>query len=184
MSYFKSLGENTGVCRIVACDPAAGRALIYFHVTAPRNASGLPSADKKRIAACASGLNACHFCYGVTPRPLRPSASRGGAAQLLVDVDSASVQYKLCPLLRYARKLTLEPARMTQIDADVVFAVGWGEAGLSDAALTISPVKFMNRVPENHGVKGYAELYATEGYALREHGYGPLPAALLPAKPW
>ena len=34
------------------------------------------------------------------------------------------------PLLHYARKLTLEPARMTQRDADAVFAAGWGEAEL------------------------------------------------------
>ena len=65
MSYFKPLGEYTGVRRVVACNPAAGQVLIDSHVTALRNGSGLPSADKACIAACVSGLNACHCCYGV-----------------------------------------------------------------------------------------------------------------------
>lgn len=184
MPFFKSLGEDAGVRHIVGLNPAAGRALIEFHAAALRNASGLPSADKELIAAYVSGLNACQYCYGVHAETAKAfGVEEGLIEQLLADVDSAPVQDKLRPLLSFARKLTLEPARMTQSDADAVYAAGWGEAELHDAVLTICLFNFMNRLLEGHGVKGNAELYASRGRALREHGYAPLLAALPPSKP-
>lgn len=103
--------------------------------------------------------------------------------QLLANIDSAPVQDKPRPLLRYARKLTLEPARMTQINADAAFAAGWGEAGLSDAVLTICLFKFMNRAPDSHRVNGHAKLYASQSQPFWAYGYTLLLAALSPAKP-
>ena len=183
MPFFKSLGEDAGVRHIVSINPAAGRALIEFHAAALRNASALPSADKELIAAYVSGLNACQYCYGVHAETARAFGVEAGLIeQLLADVDSAPVDEKLRPLLRFARKLTLEPARMTQGDADAVFAAGWDEAGLHDAVLTICLFNFMNRLLEGHGVKGDPDLYASRGQALREQGYAPLLDALPPAR--
>lgn len=53
----------------------------------------------------------CHGVHAETARAF--GVEEGLMEQLLTDVDSAPVQDKLRPLLRYARKLTLEPARMT-----------------------------------------------------------------------
>ena len=88
--------------------------LIEFHAAALRNASWLPSADKELIAAYVFGLNDCKYCYGVhTETAKAVGVEEGLIEQLLADLDSAPVQCKLRPLLRSARKLTLEAARMT-----------------------------------------------------------------------
>jgi alkylhydroperoxidase family enzyme len=77
-------------------------------------------------------------------------------------------------LLAYARKLTLSPARMTQADADAVFAAGWSERALHDAALTVCLFNFMNRLLDGHGCKGAAEIYAVRGKVLMDEGYATL----------
>jgi hypothetical protein len=100
--------------------------------------------------------------------------------QLLSDFEAAPVDARLKPILTYARKLTLQPAMMTQADADAVFAAGWGEAELHDAVLTICLFNFMNRLLEGHGVKGNSALYQARGQALRDEGYAPLLQALPP----
>ena len=93
---------------------------------------------------------------------------------MLADLDAAPVESNMRPLLRYAYKLTLNPAKMTQADADAVFAAGWSERALHDAVLTIGLFNFMNRLLEGHGCKGAPEIYATRGKALMDEGYAPL----------
>lgn len=179
MSFFPSLPADAGVRHILSLNPAAGRALIEFHSAALRNPSRLVPADKELIAAFVSGLNACQYCYGVHAETARAfGVDAGLIEQLVADVDAAPVEERLRPLLQYARKLTLEPSRMTQRDADAVFAAGWGEAELHDAVLTVCLFNFMNRLLEGHGVKGNAALFATRGQALRDEGYAPLLKAL------
>jgi len=175
MPFFPSLPADAGVRHILSLNPAAGRALIEFHTAALRNPSRLAPADKELIAAFVSGLNACQYCYGVHAETARAfGVDAALIEQLVADVDTAPVEARLRPLLQYARKLTLEPARMTQRDADAVFAAGWAEAELHDAVLTVCLFNFMNRLLEGHGVKGNAALFATRGQALRDEGYAPL----------
>lgn len=179
MPFFPSLPADAGVRHILSLNPAAGRALLEFHTAALRNPSRLGPADKELIAAFVSGLNACQYCYGVHAETARAfGVDAALIEQLVADVDTAPVDERLRPLLRYARKLTLEPSRMTQGDADAVFAAGWAEAELHDAVLTVCLFNFMNRLLEGHGVKGNAALFAARGQALRDEGYAPLLHAL------
>lgn len=181
MPYFPSLPEDAGVRHILSLNPAAGRALIEFHQAALRNASGLLPRDKELIAAYVSGLNACQYCYGVHSETAKAFGIDAAVLeQLLVDVDGAPVDGRLKPVLAYARKLTLTPAKMTQADADAVFAAGWSEAELHEAVLTTCIFNFMNRLLEGHGVKGNRALYEARGQALHDEGYAPLLRALPP----
>lgn len=182
MAFFPSLPQDAGVRHIVALNPAAGRALIELHEAALRNASGLTARDKELIAAYVSGLNACQYCYGVHSETAKAFGVDAGLLEtLLADVDAAPIEARLKPILAYARKLTLDPAKMTQADADAVFAAGWSEPELHDAVLTICLFNFMNRLLEGHGVKGDRTLYQTRGQALRDEGYAPLLRSLPPA---
>jgi uncharacterized peroxidase-related enzyme len=181
MAWFSCLPDDAGVRHIVSINPAAGRALIEFHEAALRNVSGLLPRDKELIAAYVSGLNACQYCYGVHSETTKAFGIDAALLeQLLSDFEAAPVDARLKPILTYARKLTLQPAMMTQADADAVFAAGWGEAELHDAVLTICLFNFMNRLLEGHGVKGNSALYQARGQALRDEGYAPLLQALPP----
>lgn len=175
MPFFQSLPEDAGVRHILGLNKPAGRALIQFHEALLRGDSPLSPTQLELIAAYVSGLNACHYCYGVHAQ----TAAAYGVdptllEALLRDIDSAPVEPALRPILQFARKLTLSPARMTQADADSVFSAGWSERALHDAVLTIGLFNFMNRLLEGHGCKGSEESFTARGNALKEQGYAPL----------
>jgi uncharacterized protein YciW len=73
--------------------------------------------------------------------------------RLLDDLESASIDNRLKPLLAFVRKLTLTPAEMTQSDADAVFAAGWQEKALHDAVALTARMSFMQRLVEGYGFK-------------------------------
>jgi uncharacterized peroxidase-related enzyme len=175
VAFFESLPADAGVRHIVQLNKPAGRALIEFHSALLRGESPLAPAQLELIAAYVSGLNACQYCYGVHSETARAFGLAEGALEALIaDPDGAPIEPRMRPLLAYAKKLTLTPARMTQADADAVFAAGWNERALHDVVLTACLFNFMNRLLEGHGVKGTPEIYASRGKALREEGYAPL----------
>jgi uncharacterized protein YciW len=90
---------------------------------------------------------------------------------LLSDIDLAPVEDRIKPILRYARKLTLSPARMTQADPAAVYEAGWGDDALYSAALVMAPFNFYNRLVDGVGLAlpdGYvveaAKRLSTQGY--------------------
>ena len=91
---------------------------------------------------------------------------------MLKDLETADVEARLRPLLRFVRKLTLTPAQMTQADAAAVFDAGWDEKGLHDAIAVTARMYFMQRLVEGHGfapmsvslAKQRAEKRARKGY--------------------
>jgi uncharacterized peroxidase-related enzyme len=179
MSFFPSLPEDAGARHILGLNPQAGRALIEFHSAVLRQDTALTSAHKELIAAYVSGLNACAYCHGVH----RQTAVAFGMAEdlierLVADLDTAPVEDRLRPLLAYARRLTLEPAKMRASDAQAVFDAGWSERDLHDAVLTVGLFNLMNRLLDGHGVKGRETLYRDRGAALARDGYAPLLAFL------
>jgi len=164
-----------GVRHILQLNKPAGRALVEFHTALLRADSPLAPAELELIAAYVSGLNACQYCYGVHSQVAQAFGLEGSLIEALVaDLESAPVEARLKPLLAYARKLTLAPAKMIQADADAVFAAGWSERALHDVVLTTCLFNFMNRLLDGHGCKGGPEIYADRGRGLKEHGYDPL----------
>jgi uncharacterized peroxidase-related enzyme len=175
MSFFTSLPPEAGVRHIIQLNKPVGRHLVAMHTALMRSDSPLSSAQHELIAAYVSGLNSCQYCYGVHSRTAAAFGLPAGALEAMVaDLASAPVESRMRPILAYARKLTLDPAKMTQADADAVFAAGWNERALHDAVLTVCLFNFMNRLLEGHGVKGSPEFFAERGPALAKDGYDPL----------
>jgi uncharacterized peroxidase-related enzyme len=175
MPFFDGLPEDAGVRHILQYNKRAGRALIQLHEALMRGDSPLAPAQHELVAAYVSGLNACRYCYGVHSRTAQAFGLAPHVLEaMLGDLDAAPLDPRMKPLLAYARKLTLEPSRLTRADAEAVFAAGWSERALHDAVLTTCLFNFMNRLLEGHGVKGSEALFAERGAALKEHGYAPL----------
>ena len=76
-------------------------------------------------------------------------------------------------ILRYIKKLTETPYKMTQADADAIYAAGWDESALSDAVLICGMFNMANRVVEGHGVNQNlsSEIFEQSAERLSEHGY-------------
>jgi uncharacterized peroxidase-related enzyme len=131
-----------------------------------------PFTQGEPIAAFVSGLNACKYChtthagvaaaFGVEPDLFNV---------LLSDIDLVPVEDRIKPILRYARKLTFSPSRMTEADAAAVYEAGWGDDALYSAALVTAPFNFYDRLVDGVGLAlpdGYvaeaAKRLSTEGH--------------------
>ena len=68
------------------------------------------------------------------------------------DIDSADISPALKPVFHFIRKLTLEPARMTQKDANAVLAAGWDERAYHEMVVLCCRMNFMNRLSEGFGL--------------------------------
>jgi hypothetical protein len=77
----------------------------------------------------------------------------------------------MVPVLGYLRKLTLTPTRMTQADADAVYAAGWSERALYDAVQICCLYNFMNRFVEGIGLTPIPEQFEMEGKMIKDGGY-------------
>ena len=137
-----------------------------------RGPSPFTQGQRELIAAYVSGLNACKYCH---------STHAGVAAAfgvepdlfnvLLSNIDLAPVEDRIKPILHYARKLTLSPARMTEGDAAAVYEAGWGDDALYSTVLVTALFNFYNRLVDGVGLtlpEGYvaeaAKRLSTQGY--------------------
>jgi uncharacterized peroxidase-related enzyme len=119
-----------------------------------RDPSPLTVAERELIAAYVSGLNACTYCHGAhTVAATAFGIDESVFADLMADLDTATVDGRIKPILAYVRKLTLSPARMVEADAEAVYAAGWDEQALFDAVSVCALFNFMNRIVEGSGIK-------------------------------
>ena len=89
------------------------------------------------------------------------------------DLETAGVDEKMKPVLRYVRKLTKTPDKMVQADADAIFEAGWDEDCFHHAVMICAMFNMMNRIMDGYGVKNTAEWRLTRGRMLAETGYLP-----------
>ncbi len=175
MTFFPSIEAPGSVGEIIQRNKPAGRALVEYHLAVLRQPSPLSIGERELIAAYVSSLNACQYCAGVhTVTAEAFGLAEGLITDMVDDLEAAEIDEKMRPILRYVRKLTLEPAKMVTADADAVFAAGWDEQALHDAVCVCCLFNFMNRLLEGHGIKGSQEIYQDRGQRLKDGGYAPI----------
>ena len=172
MTYLPSLPEDAVLLHVFSAYPQTARPLLDYHQALLRGPSPFTVAERELIAAYVSGLNACHYCHGVhTATAQRFGITEGTLNRLISDVDAASVEERMKPVLRYVRKLTLTPSRMTPADAGAILAAGWPEQALHDAASVCALFNFMNRLVDGLGVTADDSFFPTSANRLADHGY-------------
>ncbi|MEV5721052.1 carboxymuconolactone decarboxylase family protein [Amycolatopsis mediterranei] len=181
MSYLKSLPEETTLLQVFQAHPGPARHLLAFHELVLRGESPFTEGERELIAAYVSGLNDCGYCHGIhTVTAEAFGVPAGLLAAALEDLATAPVGDKLRPVLAYVGKLTRTPSRMTDADAEAVFAAGWDERALHDAVLVCALFNFMNRMVEGLGIRADAAYATTSGLRLKEAGYEGLAGMLAP----
>jgi uncharacterized peroxidase-related enzyme len=146
--------------------------LLQFHQALLRGDSPFTVKERELMAAFVSGVNACRYCYGAHAAVAK---LYGVPEKLMVDLldnlEVAPIEDKLRPVFAYLHKLTLTPTRMTQADADAVFAAGWSEQALYDAVQVCCLYNFMNRFVEGLGLTPVPEQFDFEGQMIKQGGY-------------
>lgn len=180
MAYLPSLSEDAPLVDVFAHYPDVYRPLLDFEQTLLRGPSPLTTAERELIAAYVSGLNGSRYCHGVhtaTAAALGIPAATVRAA--LDDIDSAPVDDRMKPLLRYARKVTISPMTITRDDAEAVLAAGWEEQALHDTVAVSGLFNMMNRLVGGLGIAAGEDHFAVSSQILATVGY----AGLLPPPP-
>ncbi len=172
MPFFPSLPEDATTKQVFTAHPDIYSHWVQVSEAILRGPSPLAPAERELIGAYVSSLNSCQYCYGGH----RAAAELFGVAPqtidgLINDVTTAPIERKLRPIFAFVKKLTLTPTRMTQADADAVFAAGWDEAALHSAIAVCCLFNFMNRLVEAHGIKADPAGFAERGRKHVEMGY-------------
>ena len=159
MPLLRSLPDQPVMRDLYKSQPASCKPLGELTEVAMRGPSPFTQGERELIAAYVSGLNACNYshtthagvaaAFGVEPDLFNV---------LLTDIDLAPIEYRMKPILRYARKLTLSPARMTEADATALYEAGWGDDALYSTVLVTALFNFYNRLVDGVG------LALPEGY--------------------
>jgi uncharacterized peroxidase-related enzyme len=175
MSYLKSLPTDTTLLHVFRKFPAPASRLLDLHELVMRAPSAFGAGERELIAAYVSGVNDCQYCHGVhTVTAEAFGVPEGLLTAALADLDSSPVDERMKPVLAYVGKLTRTPSKMTDADAEAVFAVGWDEAALHDAVLVCALFNFMNRMVEGLGIRADAAYAKTSGVRLADGGYAGL----------
>jgi uncharacterized peroxidase-related enzyme len=153
MSKFPSLPADPEMVVVLAAHPEGFAALFAYHDAILRGPSPLSIAERELIAAYVSGLNQCSFCFGIH----RAFAELHGIQsrifdKLIADPAAAGLDEKMLPLLAYAKKLTLEPANVTDGDAAAVYAAGWDEKALLHTVSATALFNMMTRLVAGTGI--------------------------------
>jgi uncharacterized peroxidase-related enzyme len=172
MPFFPSFPPDANVATIAATRPDYYRPWMDMVETLMRGPSPLTVGQRELIAAWTSKLGECPYCYGGH----QAAAALLGYSQELLDtmiddVDVAGIEAEMKPLLKYVRKVALEPYKLVQADADAVFAAGWDERALHDAIAVCCTFAFMNRLVLGHGIEAIPEKFEARGRQHVEKGY-------------
>jgi uncharacterized peroxidase-related enzyme len=153
MALFPSLPENPHLADLFRAFPEHVKPLLAYHDALLRRESPLTIAERELLAAFVSGLNACHFCLGAHKLYARAfGIDESIIDSLIADIDTADVEPKMKPILKYVAKLKDLPPRLETADAQAVFDAGWCERALFDAIQVAALFHFMNRIVEGAGV--------------------------------
>ena len=173
MSFLLSSPGQTNLPDVFSKYPERSALVLRLTDNILRGESSFSIAERELIFAFGSAQNACEFCF----ESHKPVAAAFGIDEsvfdeLQADIETASVEQKLKPVLRFVKKLTQNPSRISQADADAIYDAGWDEQAFFDVVSICAIHNYLNRLVHGVGVdvgvdearRTGAELLPTIGY--------------------
>jgi len=153
MSYLPSSPDLTNIAAMLGKYPRRGILLFKLLEDIKSSCSPLNRSMRELIITFTSGLNQCDFCYN-THKAVSEQLGIDEKVfdQLKIDINSAQIDEKLKPVLRYVKKLSLTPDQITQADAQQIFDSGWDENVFLDVIFLCAVVNCMNRFVSGIGI--------------------------------
>ena len=154
MPFLKSMPAGSFISDVYARRPDRFAHWTEFTDNILRGPSALPQEFRQLVSCYVSGLNACQYCHGTHHKI---AVAFGYAPEtldaLMQDVDLAPIEPRLKPILKFLKKLTETPSKLTEADAQAVFDAGWDDDALSDAVTLGALWNFVNRMAMGHGLE-------------------------------
>lgn len=135
-----------------------------------RRESAFSVGERELMAALVSALNGCTYCEGIHGSAAEAFGIEAGLLAALVDdIETASVDDRLKPVLKFVMKLARHPARMVPADTDAVLAAGWDEKAVYEAVCVCAFYSFMNRYIDGTGLQAEADVLHRMGRQIAAH---------------
>ena len=152
MSYLPSSPELNSLAGVLTKYPRRGVLLFKLLEDVGRSFSPLSKESRDLIMTYASALNHCYFSDNGHQGKAKASGSHAKLIeQLQTDMDSATVDEQLKPILRFVKKLTLNPGDITSEDAQTIFDAGWDEQAFLESVCLCAIANCMNRFARGIG---------------------------------
>jgi uncharacterized peroxidase-related enzyme len=167
--FFTDLSDNPhGIRAVFQERPNKYMMLLSFAQEILREDSYLSSTDREVIAAYTSKLNNCQYC---TESHVAFAVSLDTPQDDLSILDTLDIEnHRLSPILKYVKKLTLDPSSISQEDKDSVISAGFSEDELKDAIAVCAAFNLFNRIVEGYGVQPQ-KSYEMVAAMIKKHGY-------------
>lgn len=156
--YFKKRPERTTVAEVIKCfshRPDFMKQVMDFSWTLHFRDGHLTEKTKEMIATLVSGQNRCQYCMNSHAFFLSTHGAEGAAVEAIGrgEIDRAPITEKEKKLLHFAKKVTHESYKMTQIDSDQLREVGWTDPQIAEAVYIAAMFAFFNRVANAFGLE-------------------------------
>ncbi len=150
--------------------PETTRAIAALHEEIMRRESAFSLGERELMASLVSALNGCDYCTGIHESAAEAfDVDPALLGELLEDMETASVDERLRPVLRFVARLTLWPSRMRPEDTQAILDAGWDESAVFDAVCVCAFYSFMNRYVDGTGLESAPEELREMGRQLAEH---------------
>ncbi len=117
------------------------------------NLSPFNKGTRELLFAYTSDLNQCSMSYNFhKAASVASGLDESVFIALKTDINSPKIDDKLKPILRFIKKLTLTPDKITPADAQQIFDAGWDEHAYFDSVCICSIINCMNRIVTALGV--------------------------------
>jgi uncharacterized peroxidase-related enzyme len=162
MSYLPSSPNLASIAGLLAKYPRRGILLFKLLEDIKGGFSPLSKAMRELIITYTSSLNQSKTCFSAHKTISKDlGIDESVYAQLQLDIDSANVEEKLKPILRFVKKLTLTPDKITHADVRPIFDAGWDERAFLDSVCLCAVVNCMNRFAIGIGIDKECSIEAT-----------------------
>ena len=172
MARLRSLPEPATLINVFATYPELTSHLPDFLERLMRGESPFSAAERELISAYVCGLNRCHYCC----RAHVYAAAELGIGEavfdaVMEDLDTAPVDARLKPVLRYVRQMTLAPGDVSDADTGAVYDAGWDDTAVMHAIMICAHFNFVTRIAQGAGLSGSEEELADAAKRLAAKGY-------------
>ena len=173
MSQSSTVPRATSLVDVFRKYPDTSRALGALHHEIMRRESAFTEGERELMASLVSALNGCGFCTGIHESAAEAFGIEPGLlAAVIEDTDTADVDERLKPVLKFVAKLALQPARMVDEDTHAMLDAGWDDKAVFDAICVCAFYSFMNRYVDGTGLESAPDELQKMGRQLASHHSG------------
>ena len=175
MPFLPSLPDDAVLTNLFLDYPAICKPLVEMSDAIMMGPSPFSVGERELIATYVCALNECDYCYR-THRAVAEEFGIDGAVidEVIADLETASVDPRMKPVLRHAATLTTSPKDANNLEAEAIYAVDWDETAVLHTVAVCALFNFMTRLIEGTGIVGKPEDFANAGKRFREQGYAGL----------